>query len=124
MMTSGEKEILEHLIREISEIKAKIPNGEIALLIKSLNDVKEDLSELKYILLNPENGVIVKTNKNTEFRIQETDKKVSDTELYFRLREEVKDLKEWKSIVSKFLWILLMAVLGLGANVISGILGN
>lgn len=122
MMTSGEKEILEHLIREISEIKAKIPNGEIALLIKSLNDVKEDLSELKYILLNPENGVIVKTNKNTEFRIQETDKKVSDTELYFRLREEVKDLKEWKSIVSKFLWILLMAVLGLGANVISGIL--
>lgn len=123
-MTSGEKEILEHLIREISEIKAKIPNGEIALLIKSLNDVKEDLSELKYILLNPENGVIVKTNKNTEFRIQETDKKVSDTELYFRLREEVKDLKEWKSIVSKFLWILLMAVLGLGANVISGILGN
>lgn len=121
-MTSGEKEILEHLIREISEIKAKIPNGEIALLIKSLNDVKEDLSELKYILLNPENGVIVKTNKNTEFRIQETDKKVSDTELYFRLREEVKDLKEWKSIVSKFLWILLMAVLGLGANVISGIL--
>ena len=28
------------------------------------------MSELKYTLLNPEDGVIVKTNQNTEFRLE------------------------------------------------------
>ncbi len=123
-MTAGEEKILEHLVREISEIKNKLPNGEITILIKSLNDVKEDLSELKFILLNPETGVIVKTNKNTDFRVQEEVRRNDEVELINKLREEVNKFKDWKSTVSKALWIIFMTIVGLTVNVISGILGN
>ncbi len=123
-MTAGEEKILEHLVREISEIKNKLPNGEITILIQSLNDVKEDLSEIKYILLNPETGVIVKTNKNTEFRVQEETRRSNEIELINKLREEVNKFKDWKSTVSKALWIIFMTIVGLTVNVISGILGN
>lgn len=122
-MTSSEKELLDNLTREITDIKSKLPNGEIALIIKSLNDVKEDLSELKYILLNPENGVIVKTNKNTEFRIEEVKRKDIQLELINTLREDIKSLRDWKYTVSKVLWIIFMALAGLSANVLTGILG-
>jgi hypothetical protein len=123
-MTPEEEKILEHLVREISDIKGKLPNGEITILIKSLNDVKEDLSEIKYILLNPETGVIVKTNKNTEFRVLEETRRNSEIELINKLREEVNKFKDWKSTVSKALWIIFMTIVGLTVNVISGILGN
>ena len=70
-MAATQKDILENILSEISVMKTKLPNGELKRMESSIvelkemyHDVKEDLSDIKYTLLNPENGVIVRVNKN------------------------------------------------------------
>lgn len=86
-----------------------MPNGELKQIIESQKEMKEDISELKYTLLNPEDGVIVKVNKNTEFR----KKSEINTEQYQQLVKDLESLKDWKSTVVKVLWVLFGAMITL-----------
>ena len=63
-----QKETLDALLQEIRHVKQHMPNGELKQMQRDIQDLKEDISDMKYTLLNPDNGVIVSTNKNTEFR--------------------------------------------------------
>ena len=65
-----QKETLEAVLTEIKHIKKHMPNGELKQMQKDLVEMKQNVSELKYTLLNPDNGVIVNTNKNTEYRVE------------------------------------------------------
>ena len=79
-----------------------MPNGELKQIQKDLEEMKDDVSDLKYTLLNPDNGVIVNTNKNTEFRVE-----LQANEKDFQAQMlELQDLKRWKQSVTKALWIL------------------
>ena len=60
-----QKQLLESVLSELLHIKKHMPNGELKAMLEDVKDLKEDMSELKYTLLNPDDGVIVKTNKNT-----------------------------------------------------------
>ena len=71
VMAITNKEILE----EIEFLKKKLPNGEFALLKKSVEDLssgqnslKSSIRELKQQLLDPDNGVVVRVNRNSDFR--------------------------------------------------------
>lgn len=115
-MAATQKDILENILNEISVMKTKLPNGELKRMESSIvelkemyHDVKEDLSDIKYTLLNPENGVIVRVNKNTDFR-EEAD---GNTEKLIEVEAELSKLREWKSGVSKALWVLFSGVIGL-----------
>ena len=66
-----QKETLDALLAEIRHVKQHMPNGELKQMAKDFEDMKEDLSDLKYTLLNPDNGVIVNTNKKYEEYTQE-----------------------------------------------------
>ena len=44
-------------------IEARLPNGEIG-------EIHENVKEIKEILLDPEDGIIVRVNKNTFWRRQ------------------------------------------------------
>ena len=97
-----------------------MPNGELKHLMHAVEelktaqeDVKEDISEIKYTLLNPEDGVIVKVNKNTEYRIS----KQTKVEYYDRIIAEFEKMKDWKEGVTKALWIIFTALVGLLINV-------
>lgn len=118
-MTSEEKNLLKTLTEELVHIRDKLPNGELTLLVTNLRELKADLSELKLLLLNPENGIIVKTNKNTEFRRQEEKKKEKQMETITSLQTEVNKIKDWRSTVSKVLWILFTSIVGLTAHIVS-----
>lgn len=85
-----------------------MPNGELIQMQKDMEELKEDLSDLKYTLLNPENGVIVKTNQNTAFRrkMQQGDKD------FVTKMIEVEELKRWKEGVTRALWILFTGLAG------------
>ena len=65
-----QKEILESVLAEIKHVKTHMPNGELKQMAKDFEKIKEDITDLKFTLLNPDNGVIVNTNKNTEFRLE------------------------------------------------------
>jgi uncharacterized protein YwgA len=108
-MTQVESKILETVLSELRSIKTGMPNGELKQIIDSQKEMKEDISELKYTLLNPEDGVIVKVNKNTNFRR----KSEANLEKYQELAKNLESLKEWKSTVVKALWVLFGAMVTL-----------
>jgi hypothetical protein len=97
-----QREILESVLKELVNIKKHMPNGELKALIEDVKDMKKDMSELKYTLLNPEDGVIVKTNQNTLYRKQlEGNQKEFDNKML-----ELESMKRWKDGVSKALWVV------------------
>ena len=97
-----QKEALELVLSEIKHIKTHMPNGELKQMQRDMGDMKDDISDLKYTLLNPDNGVIVSTNKNTDFRVE-----IQANEKDFRNQMlELEELKRWKNGVTKALWII------------------
>src|SRR6056300_1903609 len=97
-----QKDILESVLTEIKHIKTHMPNGELKQMQSDMSELKEDISEMKYTLLNPDNGVIVNTNKNTEYRQQlQANQKEFESKML-----EVESLKSWKEGVTRALWII------------------
>ena len=114
-MAATQKETLDKILVEIGKMKTKLPNGELKRMEQTINalhefqqDLKEDFSDIKYTLLNPENGVIVRVNKNTEFRqdSQEMPEEMIDLKL------EIAKLQAWQTGVVKALWVLFSALVG------------
>jgi predicted nucleic acid-binding Zn-ribbon protein len=97
-----QKETLDAVLGELRHIKQHMPNGELKQMQKDMEDLKEDISDLKYTLLNPDNGVIVNTNKNTEFRqgMQANEKDFQEQML------KIKEIENWKGGVTRALWII------------------
>ena len=95
-------ELLKSVLQEIKHIKGNMPNGELKIMQSDISELKEDISELKYTLLNPDNGVIVNTNKNTEHRLS---LQLNQKEFEAKLAE-VESIKLWKEGVTRALWII------------------
>jgi hypothetical protein len=88
---------------------------EIALMKKDIETLGEDVKEindkldrLMVKLLDPDDGVVSRVNKNTMFR------KSHDREMpqYNTIIDEFRSLQRWKSTVTKALWGLYAAVVG------------
>ena len=109
-----QREILENVLKELVNIKKHMPNGELKALLEDVKDMKEDITELKYTLLNPEDGVIVKTNQNTLFRKQlEGNQKEFDNKML-----ELESMKRWKDGVNKALWVVFGVLAAIIINMI------
>ncbi len=120
MPVSKETQLLQTIADDISALKSKMPNGEFKSMARdmedlktSYRDIKEDLSDIKYTLLNPEDGVIVKVNKVSEWR----ENKEKKAEEYEKALQDVRDLVQWKNGATKAMWIIFTAILGLSLNV-------
>ena len=83
------KEIVERL----HCIEQKLPNGE-------LKEMHEMMKEIKEILLDPEDGIVVRVNKNTYWR-RELD------------ADEFKALLRWKQSVTHAMWVAYTALVGI-----------
>ena len=115
-----QKQLLESVLSELASIKEHMPNGELKQMQKDMEKVTQDLSDLKFTLLNPDNGVIVNTNKNTEFR---QSLQAEEKEFQSKLME-LESLKSWKNGVSKALWIIFATLAGLIIRALSQITGS
>lgn len=109
------QEILQELMQAFSSLKQKMEDPNYIALDNSMKnltenqrDMKRDLKDLKKAMLNPFDGVIVNTNKNTEFRI-EYEKLQEERD---QLQEDVNHLLKWKSTYVKIFWALFTAALG------------
>jgi len=109
------KELLNQLSEKLEKIETHMPNGEFKVILNQLElmmerqeKMYEDLSDLKRILLNPEDGVIVRVNKNTEYRLEleEQEQRLAS------IIEEHNELKKFKSNITRFLWIILSTIIG------------
>ena len=114
-ITSLMKEILD----ELSSMKKNLPNGELKIiqlsveeLKQSQTELKKDISDLKRKLLDPDDGVIVKVNENTKFR-EEQEKEEKE---FKAMMLEHTELVKWKGAVTKTLWIIFSALVGIFAK--------
>ena len=116
-MAITNKEILE----QIEYLKKKLPNGELTLLKKSVEDLQEGqrelrdgMKEIKKQLLDPDNGVVVRVNRNSEFR-REKEERYPKLEKAF---EQIHSMVAWKNGVTKILWVVFTALIGLVIKVL------
>ena len=123
VMAITNKEILE----EIEFLKTKLPNGEFALLKKSVEDLssgqnalKSSIRELKQQLLDPDNGVVVRVNRNSEFRKDSEQRGPLCQQSFETMEDSVNSILGWKDNVSKALWILFTGIAGLIIKTIMG----
>ena len=115
-LEKSNEEILKDLIQAFSSLKQKMEDPNYAALdsqmrnmLENQKDMKADVKDLKKRLLNPFDGVIVNTNKNTEFRLEyEALQEERD-----RLQDDVNQLIKWKSTYLKVFWALFTAALGI-----------
>tara|TARA_Y100001938_G_scaffold143899_1_gene217497 strand:- start:2489 stop:2800 length:312 start_codon:yes stop_codon:yes gene_type:complete len=75
---------------------------------KKLEEIDEKLDALTKKLLDPDDGFVTRVNKNTAFRrLREEEMPYLD-----EMIEDFNDVKKWKDNVSKALWILFTAIVG------------
>ena len=88
----------KHLAERLDCIEKKMPNGE-------LKEMHENIKEIKEILLDPEDGIIVRVNKNTYWR-RELD------------ADEFKALIRWKQNINHAKWIAYSTLIGILIKII------
>lgn len=102
---SSNRELVLELLQAFNAFKQKLedPNYiQLEMAIKQMmenqREMKEDITELKRQLLNPYDGVIVETQKNSDHR-----REVASLEAErLKMIEEHKALLRWKSNIQKF----------------------
>jgi len=109
------EDLVQELITAFANLKQKLEdptyiqlNTSIDQLIENQKEMKEDMSDLKKMLLNPFDGAFVQIQKNTDYRKDHEDKE----EQYDELLEEHKALVRWKS---NFTRVGLAIITSLGA---------
>ena len=124
-MAATQKEVLELILSEIATMKTKLPNGELKRMEEAIHDLrdnyttlKEDVSDIKYTLLNPEDGIIVRVNKNSDWRKEREEKQ----KYYDRIVTEFEKMKDWKDGVTKALWIVFTTLVGIIGWILSGVM--
>jgi|TARA_R110002074_G_scaffold27184_2_gene79097 hypothetical protein len=120
-MEKSNEELLKELMLAFSSLKQKMedPNyialdNSIKTMMENQRDMKEDVKDLKRKLLNPIDGVIVNTNKNTEFRLDYIKLQNERDEL----EEDVNHLKRWKQMYIKIFWTLFTGAIGVATFLI------
>ncbi len=88
---------------------------EIALMKKDIETLREDVKEindkldrLMVKLLDPDEGLVVRVNKNTS----RLDRRDVELPMWLGSLEEFKRMQRWKSNVTKALWGLYAAIIG------------
>ena len=97
-------------------MKSKMPNGELKVIQSSIDelkhsqaDIKSDVSEMKRRLLDPETGIVVRLNQNTQYI--EDKKELED--YYEEIIDEHKELLSFKNTMTKAMWIVFTALVGI-----------
>ena len=86
------------ILKKLDCVETKLMSGE-------LEEIHETVKEIKEVLLDPEDGIIVRVNKNTYWRKQIN-------------IQEIEELKSFKNNVIKALWGIYTVVLGIIAKLI------
>lgn len=108
------KELIENLYKAFESFRRKMEDpsyiqieGAIKQLMENQVAMKNDISDLKQKLLNPYDGLVVETQKNTEHRLEA---QKSDVEIQ-KIIDEHRELMKWRDTLNKVFWT---AITGLG----------
>lgn len=115
--------VMNEILDALDVIKSKLPNGEIKLIQEKIHSIeasqeemRDDLRAIKRQLLDPEDGVIVRVNRNTEFR----KRKEQEERDFSKIVDEHKEIMSWKSTVTRILWIFFSSIAGIIVTMLMG----
>jgi hypothetical protein len=115
--------VMNEILDSLDVIKAKLPNGEIKAIQDKIGSIetsqeemRDDLRAIKKQLLDPEDGIVVRVNKNTEFRRR----KEQEERDFAKLIDEHKEIMSWKSTVTRILWIFFSSIAGIIVTMMMG----
>ena len=121
------KELIEGLYKAFESFRRKMEDpsyiqieGAIKQLMENQNEMKASISDLKQKLLNPYDGIVVETKKNTEFRESQEELETKMDKII----EEHNDLVKWKTAITKVFWALLTGLGGLVTYIVTNFLNN
>ena len=121
------KELIEGLYRAFESFRRKMEDpsyiqieGAIKQLMENQNEMKASISDLKQKLLNPYDGIVVETKKNTEFRESQEELETKMDKII----EEHNDLVKWKTSITKVFWALLTGLGGLVTYIVTNFLNH
>ena len=107
---------IEEILKALEVIKTKLPNGELEVIkrsIQSLSEdqksIKEDLEYFKKRLFNPDDGVIVRINKNTD-AIMRNEEMIEEIP---QLKNRIDNMENWQTGVNKALWFVFTTIGGI-----------
>ena len=116
MSGTTDSKTLDKILEELISMRAKLPNGELKVIQSSIDDlknsqshIKEDVSEVKKRLLDPETGIIVRLNQNTKY----IEDKQELEDYYEEIIDQHKELLSWKNTMTKAMWIVFTALVGI-----------
>ena len=87
---------------------------DIETLTKDLKELNEKMDKLMVKLLDPDTGLVVRVNKNTD-RLDARDKSMAE---WMKDLEDFREMKKWKSNVTRALWGLYATALAWLAKMI------
>ena len=116
MSGTPDSKTLDKILEELISMRSKLPNGELKVIQSSIDDlknsqshIKEDVSEVKKRLLDPETGIIVRLNQNTKY----IEDKQELEDYYEEIIDQHKELLSWKNNMTKAMWIVFTAIVGI-----------
>ena len=114
------KELIEELYALFASFKNRMEDPNFIQVENMMNqlmenqlEMKKELKDLKIRLLDPDNGVVVQTNKNTAFRKESEEKERDWASTRQELIEEHKALVRFKSNATRVGLTLLTALGGI-----------
>ena len=113
---ASQKDLIEQLISDIADMKDSLPNGNIVrietaikLMHQNQEDLKRDMKTIQKRLFNPDTGMVVQTNKNTDFR----ESNLRAMPKYNSIIDDFKNVLTWKKGVQRGLWVIYSTMIGI-----------
>jgi len=105
MKSTKKDKAMQEIVEALREIRENQPNGELKRIEECVNGLATKVNEMHGKIMDPEDGLIVQTNKNTEFRVMcEPERQV--------LIDQFKGVLRWKKTVEWGVGIIFVAVIG------------
>lgn len=125
------KELIEELYTLFASFKNRMEDPNFIQVENMMNqlmenqlEMKQELRDLKKKLLDPDNGVVVQTNKNTAFRKESEEREKEWADRRQELIEEHKSLVRFKSNATRVGLTLLTALGGIITFLLNRYLGS
>jgi hypothetical protein len=115
-----EIEKLKGQLLQVGSFSKAIVKSELSDKLHVFENLRKNISEVKEILSDPNDGIIVKVNKNTEYRVHDNKNNKQREKIIQEFSKTCQEMKNWKSGVTKALWISFAAIVGIVIKLIFG----
>jgi len=115
-----EIEKLKGQLLQIGNFSKAVVKSELNSKLEIFQNLEKQISEIEEILSDPNDGMIVKVNKNTEYRVHDKNNNKQKEIITQEFAKTCEEMKNWKNGVTKALWIIFAIIGGIIVKLIFG----